>query len=193
MSDIEPLDEVGEILELAVSVIDDAIADVKTAAHAALTNESLDELDAGTARLMELRAFQNEVNSLLDRWNATKPAIADEDSFTVDGDRRAYLGRVSRGSRTPEPAFRVPILSVLIEAGGSLPMRDAIDRVGELMADDLNEVDRKPLPSDERTVRWRNTAQWARNNLADEGLLDRSTRGIWAITDQGRTWMETRT
>jgi len=193
VSDSEPLDEVGEILELAVSVIDDAIADVKTAAHAALTEEAMDELGAGTVRLTELRAFQIEVSSLLERWNVLRPPITEETLDVGDQERRTYLGRVARGSRTPELAFRVPILSVLIKAGGSLPMRDAIDSVGELMAAELTDVDRKSLPSDERTVRWRNTAQWARNNLADEGLLDRSTRGVWAISDAGRAWMETRT
>lgn len=191
MSDAEPLDEVGEILELAVSVMDDAVADVKAAAHAALTEESFEELGAAATRVAELRSFQVEVSSVLSRWNSAKPPITVEDD-TGSQERRTYHGRVQRGSRTPEPAFRIPILTVLIEAGGSLPMRDAIDKVGELMAGDLTDVDRRSLPSDDRTVRWRNTAQWARNNLADDGLLDRSTRGVWAITDEGRNWMENR-
>ena len=130
---------------------------------------------------------------MVDRWNVLRPPIIQEALNLGDQDGRTYLGRVARGSRTPEPAFRVPILAVLIEAGGSLPMRDAIDKVGDLMAAELNEVDRQSLPSDEHAVRWRNTAKWARNNMADEGLLDRSTRGVWAITDAGRAWMETRT
>jgi restriction system protein len=41
------------------------------------------------------------------------------------------------------------------------------------------------------TPRWRNTAQWARNSLREEGLIrDDSPRGIWEITDKGRQWLK---
>lgn len=60
------------------------------------------------------------------------------------------------------------------------------------MADRFTEVDRETLPSDGLTLRWRNTAQWARNTLADHGYIDRSVRGVWTITPAGRAWLERR-
>lgn len=192
MTDDAPLDEVGEIFGLAVEVIEDSIGDLKAAAKVALDHEQFDKVGAETSRVAELRNFQAEVRELLQRWAALRPPAPFDAEVDEGASTRAYLGRVERGSRTPEPAFRVPILTALVEAGGSLTMRETLDRVAEILVDELNEVDRQTLPSDDRQIRWRNTAQWARNNLADEGLLDRSTRGVWAITDAGRAWLEER-
>lgn len=51
----------------------------------------------------------------------------------------------------------------------------------------LNEYDVRPLPSDPKTPRWHNTAQWCRYAMGQEGLLSSgSPRGIWEITEQGR-------
>ncbi len=48
--------------------------------------------------------------------------------------------------------------------------------------------------ADGKTIRWRNTAQWARNTLREEGLIrDDTPRGIWAISDAGRKWLEAQT
>jgi predicted transcriptional regulator len=38
--------------------------------------------------------------------------------------------------------------------------------------------------------RGRNTEQWARNSLREEGLIrDDTPRSIWEITDKGRQWV----
>ena len=50
-----------------------------------------------------------------------------------------------------------------------------MDRVYELMKDQLNDYDHTVLPSDGATPRWRNTAQWARNTLREEGLIHDDT------------------
>jgi len=56
------------------------------------------------------------------------------------------------------------------------------------MAGTLNEFDLSPLKSGE--LRWRNTAQWARQKMKDKGLLaGDSPRGIWEITARGRAYL----
>lgn len=91
-----------------------------------------------------------------------------------------------RRGRTPEPAFRKPILEALVELGGSGSVQEVLDRVEARMADRLTEYDRKLLPAG-YDIRWRNTAQWARYRMVQEGLLARkSRRGIWEITELGR-------
>jgi len=69
---------------------------------------------------------------------------------------------------------------------------EALDAVGQRMSDRFTEVDLQVLPSDAKTLRWRNTAQWSRNVLADDGHIDRSVRGIWTITESGLAWLERR-
>lgn len=197
----EPIDEVGDALGLTIEVLADSIGDMKAATAQALDDSRYDTVRRATDRLEELETFLTKVRALHDEWMnsagfggpAVSPPIEDkeraEPGHPTDEQTRTYHGRVARGTRTPEPAFRRPLLEVLVDAGGSLPTSEALDRVGEHMGDHLNDVDRQTLPSDPRQVRWRNTAQWSRNILADEGYIDRSVRGVWRITDAGREWL----
>jgi Mrr restriction endonuclease-like protein len=88
--------------------------------------------------------------------------------------------RARKGEKTPIEEFYAPLVRVLKEAGGKLPANEAIERVGQLMAQSLNEVDRSRLPSGE--VRWRNTVRWASQRLQKDGKLDKkNTWGIWKL------------
>lgn len=75
--------------------------------------------------------------------------------------------------------------------GGSAPVKDVLIRVEKLMREKLNAYDRQPLPSSPTTPRWRNAAQWVRAAMVKEGLLSSgSPRGVWEITDSGRSYLE---
>ncbi len=57
----------------------------------------------------------------------------------------------------------------------------------EILSGQLNKYDYQALPSDNNSVRWKNTASWERYKMVQEGLLEAdSQRGIWEITDAGR-------
>jgi hypothetical protein len=73
----------------------------------------------------------------------------------------------------------VPILEALAELDGSADVNKVLDRVGRKMRSRLDEHNMKPLPSDPKSVRWRNTAQWCRMTMVNEGLLKAdSPRGV---------------
>jgi hypothetical protein len=56
-------------------------------------------------------------------------------------------------------------------------------------SDELPERDRGTLESGD--IRWRNTAQWARNDMRNQGLLAAtSPTGIWEITQRGQTYLQ---
>ena len=77
-----------------------------------------------------------------------------------------------------------PILEALRKLGGS----GTPDEVVEQIAKDLaipDEVQNELLPSGE--PRFRNQVGWGRYYLVKAGLLDSSRRGIWSLTEQGRT------
>ena len=104
-----------------------------------------------------------------------------------EGRPAAVVQRLHRGLRTPETAFRTPILEALAELGGSAPVNEVLERVHGKVKSHLNEYDQQSLPSDPSEPRWRNTAQWCRLLLVHEGLLAAdSPRGIWEITELGR-------
>lgn len=132
------------------------------------------------ARLAE---FREKVRALQKEWVAmgTKVQVKKKTA------KRTAKQRLPRGLRTPEEAFRRPILEALVELGGKASVREVLDRVEKKMASRLTKYDLEPLPSDSKTVRWRNTAQWCRNSLVREGLLQAdSPFGIWEISESGR-------
>ena len=113
-----------------------------------------------------------------------------DDVQQADSLFRRNLGRLPRGIRTPESAFTKPILEALVELGGSAPVSNVLDLVEPQLKSKLKDVDYQPLPSDPNTLRWRNTAQWTRHDLVNQGFLKNdSPRGIWEISEKGRDWL----
>ncbi|MCX7905990.1 MAG: winged helix-turn-helix domain-containing protein [Bacteroidetes bacterium] len=106
--------------------------------------------------------------------------------------KRVAVGpRLPRGQRTPEAAFWLPILRALVALGGQAPMSKVLEHVYNQMKPHLKQVDLQGLPLHPKTPRWRNTAQWARLTLVKKGLLrSDSPRGIWAISEQGRKYLD---
>ncbi len=97
--------------------------------------------------------------------------------------------KLKRGLRTPQEEYRIPILSSLVELGGSGEVKEVLKLVGEKMRDILNEYDYQRLSTGE--VRWENSAKWCRHTLVKEGLLRAgSKRGVWEITEKGREYLE---
>lgn len=141
--------------------------------------------------------FRSRVDGLRQEWISlthgvrhaapTKPArtpAKEERSGTVT---RRNLGHLPRGLKTPEEEYRIPILQTLVEMGGAGRVSDVLQRVHTRMKAVLNDHDHQPLRSNPNTPRWYNTAQWARNTMAREGLLkEDSPHGVWEISDKGR-------
>ena len=77
-----------------------------------------------------------------------------------------------------------PVLDALRGLGGSGTPDEVVERIAEdlKLSDDVqNEL----LPSGE--PRYRNQVAWARFYLVREGLLDSSRRGVWRLTERGRS------
>jgi hypothetical protein len=92
--------------------------------------------------------------------------------------------RAAAGTLLPEKEYELPLLQALVDAGGSAPSKQLIERVGELIGDRLTEQDCESLSSG--GVRWQSRIQFVRLRLIERGLMQKDTpRGIWAITDSG--------
>jgi len=92
----------------------------------------------------------------------------------------------SKGRRR-ELMFRRPILEALIAAGGSADAADVLTSVERRISDRLSPGDYETLKSGD--LRWRKGANFERYNMAGEGLLDPSPRGVWRISERGRAWL----
>lgn len=89
--------------------------------------------------------------------------------------------------KTPREAYWRPLLSALIDLGGSGILEQVKQFVERKMQSTLNEYDYEQLENSHR-LRWENDVEWARFDLVKEGFLaTNSPRGVWEITQAGRT------
>ena len=140
-----------------------------------------------------LHEFHDKVKGLQGEWRTLFAETAPPKPKTQRADKRKDLGRLTRGLRTPEEAFRKPILEALVELGGRSHRGKVLDLVAKKMKGILNKHDRERLPSGPvHEIRWRKTANWSRYVLVREGLLEgNSPRGIWEISEKGRRALST--
>lgn len=132
-------------------------------------------------------SFREKVKGLQIEWRALETQIGSKPPKERKRTSTKRRAKLERGLRTPEEEYKAPILEALIHFGGSADITDVIAYVEKTMASKLNDHDKEPLPSTPSFPRWRNTAQWARNALVQDGLMaNDSPKGTWAITDAGR-------
>ncbi len=135
----------------------------------------------------QIAAFRDKIKELQKEWSRLFARKAAQ-TLRLRPRRQPVAQRLKRGLRTPEDAFRLPILETLVELGGSAAIGEVLDRVYEKMKQQLNKYDLQPLPSSSDQPRYRNTAQWCRNTMVKEGFLAvDSPRSLWEVTDEGRT------
>jgi len=176
--------EVHIAFEILLEEIEAVANSVNAAGSQAFQRGSYDEARQMIEVATRLADFRERVKALQREWGAL---FAQHTPKRQGRGERRKLGKLPRGWRTPEEAFRRPILEALIELGGRAPMGDVLHMVEEKMKGVLNPYDLQPLPSNPRTIRWQNTAQWCRHTLVREGLLKSdSPWGVWEISEQGR-------
>ncbi len=172
--------------EILLEEIETEIDLINKVGAGAFERRDYDGVKEAIERADRATTLRDNIASLRKEWEAlTVPHRGNEEEEAMRAERR-NLGRLQRGTRTPESAYYQPILRVLNELGGSAKMNDVLVRVEQVMKGTLKQVDYEPLASG-LDMRWRNTAQWARNSMVKEGLLKAdSPRGVWEISDAGR-------
>ncbi|MEX0682669.1 MAG: winged helix-turn-helix domain-containing protein [Dehalococcoidia bacterium] len=104
---------------------------------------------------------------------------------------KARPKRLPRGERTPQEEFYGPVLRATQSLGGKARVAQILENVEQLVRDRLRPVDLDILDSGE--VRWRKTAQFARNDMANKRtpplLNPSSPHGWWEITEAGRQFL----
>lgn len=177
--------------EILLEEVENEIEFINAAGAKAFTERNYTRVEATREQALKLAEFRDKTALLRQEWQQLVKDFqtsAGSDDF-ADSARR-NLGRLKRGARTPEDAYRIPILRALIRLGGTASIRDVMVEVERQMKSELKDVDYEPLPSIPAMSRWRNTAQWARVQLIREGLMKSdSAHGIWEISDSGRRFM----
>ena len=139
-----------------------------------------------------LLAFRSRVESLGKEW-AELEGLRDKSSEEVQQIvSKRFFGRRPSGDITPQLKYCRYILEVLVDMGGGGKTDDVLEGIGRKMKPILKPKDYEPHKSDAKQIRWRNTAQWARNLMVNEDgrMKNKSPRGVWEISDAGRAWLK---
>ena len=89
--------------------------------------------------------------------------------------------------RTPQTAFRLPILEALVEMRGRGRVADVLALVERKMKGRLTQWDHTRVKTG--VVRWQVYARYERFNMAEEDLVT-GPHGYWEITDKGRDYIK---
>src|SRR5260221_3281972 len=206
--------------DVLIEEIEEALRHIHTAGASALETRNYDRAQTAIEHAGHMMQVREKVTTLKEEWKDIEAAFSiDPESeqetppaapvqphrsmHTTSSKRRPVVhqtlphpvgrliaGRISKGLRTPEPAFFRPILQALCDLGGSAKRSDVFNVLEPSMRDILQPIDYQILSSEAEQVRWQNSAQWARNLMVKEGLLQPdSPVGIWAITEKGRAFL----
>ena len=79
--------------------------------------------------------------------------------------------------------YFAPLIQALKELGGSASRKEAREKVIELMK--ISDEELSITYSKTRESRVLNQIDWARNDLASEGIISKGTEGVWVLTELG--------
>jgi len=88
-----------------------------------------------------------------------------------------------------QESIELPLLRVIADAGGELPLKEAVMQVAAFFPE-LTEEDKNRRLSSGYGLIFANRVQWCRQRLVELGHLYREPRGVWRITPQGKTFLE---
>lgn len=131
----------------------------------------------------QARPFEDTPNSVLRR-------IADLDGANISGfkaTQRQDYNRTLRVQKTPQSAYREPILEILMENGGHADRPNVLRALEEAMKSHFTDADKSDIKSG--AIRWQKTAEWEVRTMRELGLIkpvDETPRGVWALTQKGR-------
>ena len=190
MERIEPTN-VLTAFEMLLEEVENEIEFVNSTGARAFSDGDYSQVDSMRTLAEKLANFRERAGHLRRDWQTLaaefEPAVDQDESTQAE---RRNLGRLKRGTRTPEDAYRLPILEALIEVEGSGQTAEVLAIVEQKMKSQLKDVDYEQLPSNPNMLRWYNTAQWTRNALVKEGLMSKdSPRGVWEISKEGRQYV----
>ncbi|MGC6423820.1 MAG: winged helix-turn-helix domain-containing protein [Lentimonas sp.] len=184
--------DVGEALALLSETLTEEEARIREEGADAMKTGAYDTATEVIDFAKQLLAFQGKVAALADEWEEIENA---RDAATPEVQEivsKKFFGKKRKGIITTQDEYCQPLLEVLVEMGGKGPTDEVLDRLGDKMKGVLKPVDYECHKSDEKQIRWRNSAQWARNKMVNtDGRMKKgSPRGIWEISDKGRKWLE---
>ncbi|MBL9115464.1 MAG: winged helix-turn-helix domain-containing protein [Verrucomicrobiaceae bacterium] len=185
-----PQDDVGTALHLLQEALEDEEQRIRSEGAQAMTEGEYDTATEVIEFAKRLQAFQDKVASLEREWRNLEDVREHAAPAVQEIVSKRFFGRGRSPDITSHFAFCQPLLEVLVAMGGKAKTKEAIDRLGQKMKGKLKPKDYETHKSKGHQIRWRNSAQWARNWMVNhEGLMKKGEPGVWEVSDKGRAWL----
>jgi restriction system protein len=183
-------DDVAAALNLLRDALDEEQQRINHEGAAAMQEGEYDTAIAVIDFGKRLLSLKEKVGGIAAEWGELENLRDKATPAVQEIVSKRFFGKKKKGEITPHSAYCPFILQALVEMGGSGKTRFVLDRVGEKMKHILKPIDYDVLPSDRKTIRWRNSAQWARSDMVHkDGRMKKRKDGIWEISDKGRKWL----
>lgn len=180
---------VATAFQMMLEELDREIDEVKAASKLAVDRSDYDAANETLEFARAIEQLRRKVVALRDEWE--RPAAGARRPGERQGKYGGERTRTRRGEATPQEQYCRPVLTALVELGGSARADDVLRRVEREMRAALRPRDYEPMESDPNLPRWRSNAMWARNTMREDGRIKEvARRGIWEISDAGRAWLE---
>lgn len=192
MKTIPNNDDVSTALHLLGESIQGEVQRINAEGAEAMSCGDYDTAQSVIDFAKRLTAFRAKVDGLSQEWSDLEDLRDKATPAVQEIVSKRFFGRKSSGEITPHKDYCQPLLTVLVEMGGKGKTKDVLDQLGVKMKGILKPKDYEPHESDAKQIRWRNTAQWARNMMVNEdGRMKKgSPTGTWEISDIGRAWLK---
>lgn len=119
--------DVSTAFEALLEEVEAEVDFVNTVGSRSFEGRDYDRAKEALARAGVLIAFRDKVSALRAEWQ-TIAAVAEQEEDEETKAERRNLGRLRNGLRTPEAAYREPILRVLQSMGGSGKAADVLEK-----------------------------------------------------------------
>lgn len=133
----------------------------------------------------QARAFEDTPNTVL-----RKIAKLDKEGNMQFASKPEPRLKISRsGNKTPQSAFRYPIISILKKHGGEADRMTVLKELESIMSGQLTGFDKSDISSG--TVRWQKSAEWEVRIMREQNILkpvQDTLRGVWALTAKGKSF-----
>ena len=90
------------------------------------------------------------------------------------------------GQKTPQHAYREPLLRILKKHGGQAPRSQVMKELESMLGEHFTSHDRKKIKTG--AIRWERTAEWEVRLMREEQLIQpvsATARGVWALAQKG--------
>jgi len=174
--------EIEPAFEMLLEELERVIPELNSQIGKLTAEKKFDQAQTVLDKAKQVTAIQQKVRALREEWQTLNPPVPKP---------LKLYSRPKSGTFMNQEDLRVPILQALVRLNGRAHCQTVFKVLEETIGDQFSEEDWRTMPSNDKEIRWINSARWSRLKMVKDGLLvSKTPHGIWEITPLGRQVLE---